>query len=284
VHDLPRSGIVLLENTRFNAGDEENKPAFARALAANADIFVLESFGTAHRRHASIVGVARFLPAYAGLRFVKEVDVLSRLIAHPRHPTVAILGGAKISTKLGLITRLLKRYDALLLGGALANVVLKAKGIQIGASLVEPNVLNLVRDLDLANPHLHIPIDVIVRGSGAYATLRPVGRVRKGEAIVDIGPDTVELFAAIIRRAGTVIWNGPMGIYEERPFDRGTLALARTVAASSAFSVVGGGETVDAVRHEHLEQKMNFISTGGGAMMEFLEGKRLPGVEVVKIR
>ncbi len=281
VERLSPGTVLLLENVRFHRGEETNSPALARALARLADVFVLECFGTAHRAHASVVGVARYRPTYAGLRFVEEVRVLSRVLQHPRRPLVVLLGGSKISTKLNLIMRLLPRVDALLLGGALANIILKAKGLQIGTSYTEPKTERSVAALDLTNPKLHLPVDVVVKREHGPTRVRAAGAVHRREAILDIGPDTVDLFSHVTQAAGMIVWNGPMGKYEERPFDRGTKAMALAVARSSAYTIVGGGETVDAVRSQGLENKISFISTGGGAMIEFLEGRKLPAVELV---
>lgn len=281
-HCLPPGGILLLENTRFHRGDELNQATYAKALSANADCFVLESFGTAHRRHASIVGVGKYLPAYAGLRLAEEVRQLSAVISRPARPFVAVVGGAKISTKLGLLAKLLPRVDALLLGGALANTILQAQGLQIGRSLTEASMLRKVRTLKLTNPKLHVPVDVVVRSRRGHVHVRAVGGVRPDESILDIGPDTVALFAAVLKTARTIVWNGPLGKYEEQPFDAGTKAIARFVARSRAHSLAGGGETVDAIRSQGLERSIDFLSTGGGAMLEFLEGTRLPGVDLVR--
>lgn len=273
---------LLLENVRFNRGEEGNSPSLARSLARLADLFVLECFGTAHRAHASVVGLARYLPTFAGLRFVEEVRVLSRVLQHPRRPLVIMLGGSKISTKIKFITRLLPGVEALLLGGALANTVLKAQGMQIGTSYIEPKMERLVASLKLTNPKLHLPVDVVVKREYGPTRVRAAGAVHRNESILDIGPDTVDLFSDVVRSAGMIVWNGPMGKYEERPFDRGTKAVALSVAESAAYTIVGGGETVDAVRSQGLENKINFISTGGGAMIEFLEGRKLPAVELIR--
>lgn len=274
--------IVLLENVRFHAEEELDDPGYARRMASLADLEVLECFGTAHRKHASVVGVGRYIPVVAGLRFMEEVKVLSKVMARPKRPLVAVLGGAKISTKMGLIESLLTYVDALLLGGALANTILKAKGLNIGASLNEPTMVRSARLLQLTDTKLHIPVDVMVSGPKVRAATRAVGNVAAHENILDVGPDTVALYGRVLRSAGTIIWNGPMGMFEKKPFDRGTVALARIVARSPGFSVVGGGETVDALERAHVARSIDFISTGGGAMMEFLEGKHLPGVELVR--
>lgn len=274
--------VVLLENVRFHAEEERDDHGYARKLASLADLEILECFGTAHRKHASVVGVGRYIPVFAGLRFMEEVTVLSRVMAHPKRPLVAILGGAKISTKIGLIESLLTYVDALLLGGALANTILKAKGLNIGASLNEPTMVRSARLLQLTDTKLHIPVDVMVTGPKICVASRAVGNVSARENILDIGPDTVALYAQVLKTAGTIIWNGPMGMFEKKPFDRGTVSLARIIARSKGYSVVGGGETVDALDRARVTRSIDFISTGGGAMMEFLEGKHLPAIELVR--
>lgn len=279
---LHNGDVLLLENVRFHAGEEKDDQSYAYQLSSLADLFVLECFGAAHRKHASVVGVGRYLPSFAGLRFVEEVNALSSLLTRPRRPLVAVLGGAKISTKAGLISRLLTHVDALLLGGALANTILKAQGLHIGTSYNEPEMVRAVRMFRLTDVRFHIPVDVVVARPGAAPAVRAVGAVRPRESILDIGPDTIALYAGIIRRAKSVVWNGPMGMFERKPFDRGTREIARSVAGTKGYSVIGGGETVEAVNRMHLARRINFISTGGGAMMEFLEGKHLPGVELVR--
>lgn len=282
VESLGPGEMLLLENVRFHPGEERDDQSYSYHLSMLADIFVLECFGSAHRKFASIVGVGRYLPSYAGLRFIEEVRELSALLARPRRPLVAILGGAKISSKIELISRLLRHVDALLLGGALANTILKAQGLHIGVSLNEPSMVRAVRTFNLTDVRFHIPVDVVVSRPGSRPAVRAVGAVRVRESILDVGPDTVALYTDIIRKAKTIVWNGPMGMFERKPFDRGTINIARSVARSKAYSVVGGGETVEAVDRAHITKRINFISTGGGAMMEFLEGKHLPGVELVR--
>ncbi|MBI4426624.1 MAG: phosphoglycerate kinase [Candidatus Kerfeldbacteria bacterium] len=279
---LANGQALLLENVRFHPGEERNDRRFSRQLAKLADLFVLEAFGTAHRAHAAVVGVGQWVPSFAGLRFIEEVRILSRVLHQPRRPLVFVIGGAKISSKLNLIERLLGRADGLLLGGALANTILQAQGLNIGQSLSEPKMVRAVRRLQLTKRQLHVPVDLVVRQANGRRAVRAVGDVGRRESILDIGPDTVTLFTTVLRRARTIIWNGPMGRYEEPPFDRGTRAVARAVARSRAYTVVGGGETVDAVRSQGLARAIDFISTGGGAMVEFLEGRRLPGVELVR--
>lgn len=274
--------VLLLENVRFEPGEEANRVGFSKALARLADGYVLESFGTAHREHASIVGLPRLLPSWAGFRLVEEVSMLSRVLHHPKRPLVVALGGAKVSTKLDLMIRLLPKVDALLLGGALANTMLQAKGIAIGRSVSEPSMVRRLRQFPLTSRKLHIPVDVIVHTRGAKTMPRAVANVQSDEAIYDIGADTVDLFSRVIRSGRTIVWNGPMGYYEKHPYYRGTRRIARAVAAARAFTIVGGGETVDALRSQRLEGKVDFLSTGGGAMLAFLEGKVLPGIRALQ--
>lgn len=271
--------VVLLENIRFEPGETKNDTRLARTLAGYADIAVNEAFADSHRAHASITGLAKFVPMVAGFQLARELRSLKRWLGKPKHPYVAIVGGAKISTKLGLVRRLLTRADAVLLGGALANTVLKAEGVAVGASLIEPDMLRAAHGLKTTNAHLHIPVDVFVaRAGGQKPIRRAVGNVQPSERILDIGPDTIDLFGRVLRTAKTVVWNGPMGVYERPPFERGTRALARLMAKQSAINIAGGGETVDAIRRQKLDTKFTFLSTGGGAMLEWLEGKTLPGI------
>lgn len=276
--------VVLLENIRFEPGEGKNAPRLAKRLASFAEILVNDAFADSHRAHASIVGVAKLLPAYAGLLVQQEVAALSTLLRRPAKPYVAVLGGAKISTKLHLVRQLLKRADRVLLGGALANTVLQAEGLAIGKSLSEPRMIRAARGLTVKNKHLTIPCDVVVATaatSTAKRSVRPIGRIGAGERILDIGPDTIELYRQILRSAKTIVWNGPMGQYEVPPFNKGTRAIARAVAMSRSKSYVGGGETIDALKSAGLERGITWSSTGGGAMLEFLEGKSLPGLIAV---
>ena len=275
--------VALLENIRFEPGEEDNSPAVAKRLASFAEIVVNDAFADSHRSHASIVGVAKYRPMYAGLLLQQEVKTLTTLLKKPKRPYVAIIGGAKISTKLHLIKRLLRQADFVLLGGALANTLLQAEGVAIGASLTEPSMLKAAVGLHSTDAKLKIPCDVVVakkRTSGVATRTIAVGTIKPKEMVLDIGPDTIELFRRIIRTAKTIVWNGPMGVYELSPFDRGTLALARVIAKQPCLSVAGGGETVDAIRRSGVSSKFTFLSTGGGAMLEMLEGKTLPGVAV----
>jgi phosphoglycerate kinase len=279
--------VLLLENTRFEPGEEANDPALAAALAKLADLYVNDAFGAAHRAHASTVGVAAHLPAYAGLLLQREEAALARLLHEPERPFVAILGGAKVSDKLAVLRHLLDRVDALLLGGGMANTVLLAQGDEIGASLAEPDRVAdaraLLADAAGRGVRLMLPSDVVVAPSldNGSATMVAVDAVPPEEAIFDIGPETVDRYCAPIASAGTIFWNGPMGVFEHPPYDRGTLGIARCVADAAGFTVVGGGDSVAAVEAAGVADRIDHISTGGGASLEFVEGRTLPGIAAI---
>jgi len=279
---LQPGDVLLLENLRFHAEEEANDPAFAQALARLADVFVNDAFGTAHRAHASTEGVTHYLPAVAGFLMEKEIDYLSRAIENPEHPYVAIIGGAKISGKIEVLENLLGKVDALLIGGGMANTFLKAQGHEVGQSLVENDRLDLARDLMArAGARLHLPVDVVVTPAGETGAEHKVVGVDQVPAdwkIVDIGPQTVKAFGRVIQAARTVVWNGPLGVFEVPAFAEGTTSVARLLADSGAISIIGGGDSAAAVAQAGLEDRMSHISTGGGASLEFLEGKTLPGV------
>jgi phosphoglycerate kinase len=288
---MKNGDIVLLENLRFHRGEEANDPDFAAALAAVADLYVNDAFGTAHRAHASTVGVATLLPAVAGLLMEKELNHLSRALEDPGHPFVAVLGGKKVSDKIGVIRNLLTKADALLIGGAMTYTFLRAKGLEVGKSQYEEDKLDLARSLMVDAEHrrvaFHLPDDVVVADrfaeDAAHKTV-PAEAVPKGWMGLDIGPHTAERYADVIREAQTVMWNGPMGVFEMPPFAHGTRAVARAMAESKGVTIVGGGDSAAAVEQEGLADKMTHVSTGGGASLEFLEGKELPGVAVLADR
>lgn len=274
--------VLLLENTRFHPEEEKNDPEMAKALAALADIYVNDAFGSAHRAHASTEGIAHYLPAVAGFLMEKEIKYLGEAIENPKRPFVAILGGAKISDKIGVIRNLLKKADAILIGGGMANTFFKAKGIPMGDSLVEDEALETAKSL-LAEggERLHLPVDVVIADrfdAEAESKVMPVGPVPEGWRVLDIGPQTVEVYSKVIAGAGTVVWNGPMGVFEFPKFAQGTFGIARAVAESGAVSIIGGGESVQAINQSGLADKITHISTGGGASLEMLEGLVLPGV------
>jgi 3-phosphoglycerate kinase len=276
---------VLLENSRFYPGETKNDPEFSEQLASLADLYVDDAFGAAHRAHATTVGVAERLPAAAGLLLEEEVDYLDGLLKDPARPFVAILGGAKVSDKLGVIESLLGVADTLLVGGAMCFTFFKAQGYEVGKSLVEDNYLEEAKRLmDEAGEKLVLPVDVVVADEmeeGAEAQVVRVDEIPPDKMGLDIGPRTVELFEEHILAAKTIFWNGPMGVFEIDAFAGGTEGVARAVAKASergATSVIGGGDSVAAVRKLGLEDEMSHISTGGGASLEYVEGKELPGV------
>jgi len=287
--ELDPKDILLLENVRFHAEEEKNDPGFARQLAALADVYVNDAFGAAHRAHASTEGIAHLVPAKAaGFLMRKEVEALSKIVGSPDRPLVAVLGGAKVSDKIKVIDNLLDKVDALLIGGAMAYTFLKAYGHAIGDSLVENDKLDLAREVSArakqSGVTLLVPSDHLVSSdvSGA-APAEEVGiDIPAGKKGVDIGPKTIEAYCKEIARARTVFWNGPMGIFEVDAFSRGTMAIADALADSTALTVVGGGDSIAALTRSGRSHDISHISTGGGASLEFLEGRRLPGLEVLE--
>jgi phosphoglycerate kinase len=285
-HRLTSGEVLMLENVRFEPGEESNDPAFAAHLAALADCYVNDAFGTAHRAHASTEGVAHLLPSAAGLLMQRELEFLGRVLTDPAPPLVAIVGGAKISTKIGVMESLLPRVSRLLVGGAMACTMLRARGASVGASKVEEDQLETARGLLAAGgDKLLLPVDAVVAdGFAADAATKVVDAdsIPDSWMMLDVGPRTVDAFAAVIASAGTVVWNGPLGVYEMEPFRRGTEAVAEAVAGSKAVSIVGGGDLAAALANLGLDQAITHISTGGGATLEFLEGKQLPGIKALE--
>jgi len=277
--------VILLENTRFHAEEEKNDPQYARQLADLADVFVNDAFGAAHRAHASTAGVADYLPAVAGYLMQKELDFLGSALENPERPFVAILGGAKISDKIGVVDNLLALADRVLIGGGMANTFFKAQGLEVGDSLVEEDAVEeATRLIHTAGDKLVLPVDVVIADKfapDATTKVMGVGDVEPGWRILDIGPQTILLFKKHILEAKTIVWNGPMGVFEMRPFAEGTFGVARAVAESGAKSIIGGGDSASAVQESGLAEQISHISTGGGASLEFLEGKELPGVAVL---
>jgi phosphoglycerate kinase len=284
------SQIVLLENLRFFPEEEKNGLGFAKKLAELAEIYVNDAFSVSHRIHASVVGITKYLPSYAGFLLEKEVKVLSSLLEKPKKPFVVLLGGAKISDKIGVIKNLVKKADKILLGGALINNFYQAMGYKVGSSLVEKEGVKLANQL-LKNKKILLPQDVVVGTKDGkkvkVVKIEKEGQRRfficsKEEAILDIGPKTILEYANYLKKAKTLVWNGPMGLYEVKTFSHGTLALARLFASRSqglAFGVAGGGETIDALNRTGMREYVDWVSTGGGAMLEFLAGKLLPGIK-----
>ncbi len=280
--------VLLLENTRFPPEEKKNDPQMARQLAALADLFVNDAFGSAHRAHASTEGVAHYLPAVAGFLLEKEIRYLGQAIANPEKPFIAILGGAKVSDKIGVIRNLLDKADFILIGGGMANTFFRAQGYAMGDSLVEAEAVDTARALlEEAGDKLRLPVDVVIAAEFADDAPRrvaPVGDVPEGWRVLDIGPQTVDAFGAVIAGARTVVWNGPMGVFEFPNFARGTFGIARAVAESQAVSIVGGGDSAAAVKQSGLAEEITHISTGGGASLEMLEGKTLPGLAALQDR
>jgi 3-phosphoglycerate kinase len=285
IDDWDGKGVVLLENSRFYPGETSNDPEFADQLAALADLYVNDAFGAAHRAHATTVGVARRLPAAAGLLMEEEIDYLDKVLEDPERPFVAILGGAKVSDKLGVIRSLLGSADSLLIGGAMGFTFFKVQGYETGNSLVEDDYLEEAKRLmEEATDRLVLPVDVVVveaMDEDAESQTVAVDGIPPGKMGLDIGPETVDLFEGHISGARTIFWNGPMGVFEIDAFAKGTEGVARAVAESGATSVVGGGDSVAAVNKLGLEDRMSHISTGGGASLEYIEGKELPGIAVL---
>ncbi|HZT41023.1 MAG TPA: phosphoglycerate kinase [Chthonomonadaceae bacterium] len=287
VNALHDGDVVLLENVRFHPEEEKNDPEFARQLAALGDVYVNDAFGTAHRAHASTEGVAHILPAVAGFLMKKELDYLGSALADPKRPFVAILGGKKVKDKIGVIRALLEKVDALLIGGGMAFTFIQARGGSVGKSLVDASNLDFCKEvLATAGSKLCLPVDVVVSnadpfkdGEAACETrVVPADAIPEDWAGYDIGPRTAEEFRRVIQEAGTVVWNGPMGIFEFARFAEGTRAVAKALAESQATTIIGGGDSAAAVQQLGYADRMTHISTGGGASLEFLEGKPLPGV------
>lgn len=289
VASMDPGDVLLLENLRFHPEEEKNDSEFAAKLARLGDIYVNDAFGTAHRAHASTAGIARYLPAVAGFLMEKELNFLGKALESPDHPFIAILGGAKISDKIGVIENLLTKVDRLLIGGGMANTFLKAKGYEMGDSLVEEDSVETARRLlKSAGEKLLLPSDLVIADRFADDAQRRVVRadaVPAGWRALDIGPETIEAFISALRGAKTVVWNGPMGVFEFPNFANGTFAIARALAQlPDAVTIIGGGDSVAAVHQAGVADKITHISTGGGASLEFLEGKTLPGVAVLADR
>jgi phosphoglycerate kinase len=278
--------VLLLENTRFHAGETKNDPEMAQQLAGLADVYVNDAFGSAHRAHASTEGVAHHLPAVAGFLLEKEIKYLGQAISDPQHPFIAILGGAKVSDKIGVIRNLLKKSDQVLIGGGMANTFFKAQGYPVGQSLVEDDVLDTARQLlQEGGNRLRLPVDVVIADSfdeKAEKKVMAMGPIPEGWRILDIGPQTVSAYAKTLMEAKTIVWNGPMGVFEFPPFAQGTFGVAKAVAGSKATSIIGGGDSVSAINQSGLSDQITHMSTGGGASLEMLEGITLPGLAALQ--
>jgi phosphoglycerate kinase len=284
--------VVLLENCRFNKGEKKNDEALSRKMAALCDVYVNDAFGTAHRAEATTHGIARFAPAAcAGPLLAAELDALGRALANPKRPLVAIVAGSKVSTKLTILKSLSRRVDQLIVGGGIANTFMLAAGLPIGKSLCEadlaPEAKEIMVLMQARGAAVPIPEDVVVGESFAAdtkATVKAARDVADGDMILDIGPATARSYAAVLAKAGTIVWNGPVGVFEFDAFGNGTRAVAEAIAASQAFSIAGGGDTLAAISKYGVQDRIGYISTGGGAFLEFLEGKTLPAVEVLESR
>ena len=290
--EVAAGDVVLLENCRMNVGEGKDDDTLAKKYAALCDIFVMDAFGTAHRAQASTHGVIKYAPvAAAGPLLSAELDALGKALEHPAHPLLAIVAGSKVSTKLTLLDNLIGKVDQLIVGGGIANTFIAAMGHSVGNSLYEPDLIDAAKkvlaDAKRRGAEVPMPVDVVVApafSAQAPATVKPVDQVGDDEMILDIGPQTAELYAALIAKAGTVVWNGPVGVFEFDAFGKGTETLARAIAASKAFSIAGGGDTLAAVDKYGIADQVSYISTGGGAFLEFLEGKELPAVTALKAR
>jgi phosphoglycerate kinase len=293
VGSMDDGDILLLENTRFHAGEEKNDPEFVKALAENGDIYVNDAFSAAHRAHASTEGLAHVLPAYAGRTMQAELEALEKGLGNPKRPVVAIVGGAKVSTKIDLLQNLVKKVDALVIGGGMANTFLAAQGVDVGKSLCEHELADTAKQIMLnaaeAGCAIVLPSDAVVARkfeAGAENEVVPVGQVPADAMILDVGPDTVKAVKDWIDRAATLVWNGPLGAFEIAPFDRATLEAAKAAAERTRegllISVAGGGDTVSALNHAGVAGDFTYVSTAGGAFLEWMEGKELPGVEALK--
>ena len=290
--DTPPGSAVLCENVRFNKGEKKDNEDLARKMAALCDVYVMDAFGTAHRAEASTHGVARFAKiAAAGPLLVGELEALERALHAPARPLLAIVGGSKVSTKLTVLESLLARVDKLIVGGGIANTFLAATGVNVGKSLHEAEMLDVARKLlaqaKAKGTEIPLPTDVVVArefAATAHADVRPVGKVKPDEMILDIGPDSAEGLGQVIESAGTIVWNGPVGVFEFDQFGEGTRSIATAIARSKAFSLAGGGDTLAAIEKYGVEDGISYISTGGGAFLEFVEGKTLPAVAILEAR
>lgn len=290
--DVAPGEVAVLENCRMNVGEGKDDETLAKRYAALCDVFVMDAFGTAHRAQASTHGVIRFAPvAVAGPLLSAELDALGKALEQPAHPLLAIVAGSKVSTKLTLLENLIGKVDQLIVGGGIANTFIAALGHSVGNSLVEPDLVDAAKkvlaDARRRGAEVPLPVDVVVApafSANAPATVKPVDAVLDDEMILDIGPETAAHYAALIARAGTVVWNGPVGVFEFDAFGKGTETLARAIADSPAFSIAGGGDTLAAVDKYGIAKQVSYISTGGGAFLEFLEGKELPAVAALRAR
>ncbi|MCR2043114.1 phosphoglycerate kinase [Anaerosalibacter massiliensis] len=288
VDNMNNGDVVLLENTRFRSEEKKNDENFAKDLASLGDVFVNDAFGTSHRAHASNVGASKFLPSAVGFLVKKEIEVMGKALENPERPFVAILGGAKVSDKIGVIENLLEKVDTILIGGGMAYTFLKAKGYSIGTSLLEEDKIDLANELlkkaDEKNVKILLPVDIVVakefKNDTEYKTVK-IDSIPEDMMGLDIGSETIKLFSEEIKNAKTVVWNGPMGVFEMKNFKNGTESIAKAMAETNGITIVGGGDSASAVEKAGFKEEMTHISTGGGASLEFLEGKELPGIAAI---
>jgi phosphoglycerate kinase len=300
VAKMKEGDVLLLENLRFYKGEESNDDNFSKKLADLADIYVNDAFSACHRAHASVVGVTKYLPSAAGLLLEKEIKILSRLLENPWRPLVVIIGGAKVADKIGVISQFLDKADHLLLGGKIANTILQAKGVIVGKPLLDKDLLKKIEKIDTTSPKIHFPVDGVIASEsileegkrnpvllktkkGEYFRIGGFGSIKKEESVFDIGPETIKVFSEIIKSAKMILWSGPLGMFEEKSFEKGTKDVAEVITRNhSAFKVAGGGDTNLALSKFGLIDKFDHTSTGGGAMLDFLSNKKLPGIEALK--
>lgn len=283
-----KENIIMAENLRFHEGEEANDPQFAKALSRLADVYVNDAFSACHRAHASVEAITRFLPSAAGFALISEVKALEKALEHPQRPLAAVIGGAKVSTKIAMLDHLIARVDHLLIGGAMANTFLAAQGLPVGLSLFEKEhlstALTIINQVKQTSCHLHLPVDTKVKRQEA-AVVVSMKEVMDGDRILDIGPETVSKYSEIIATCRTLVWNGPMGLFEEPPFDQGTIHLAQKIAEltqqNQIFSIAGGGDTLAALSRAAVLKKFSLVSTAGGAFLEWLEGRELPGIKAL---
>ncbi len=284
--ELKGGEVLLLENLRFHRGDEINDPKFTKELAKLGEFFINDAFGACHRAHASIVGLPKYLPSAAGLLLEKEVKVLSRVLENPWRPLVIIIGGVKFSSKIKLIKQFLEKADHLLIGGKIANVLLTVKGICVGLPWPEKEVVKEIENLNLTSTKFHLPVDALVSPNEegkTYIRESAPGKVRKDELLLDIGPETIKVFSEIIKNAKMIVWSGPLGLFENPLFEKGTREIAERITRNhKAYKIIGGGDTIFAVSKFGLIERFDHISTGGGAMLNFLSGEELPGIKALE--
>ena len=272
--------IIMLENIRFYPEEEKNSLKFAKELAKLGDVFVNDAFAVSHRKQASVIGIAKYLPSVAGFLLQKEVKELNNALHKPKHPLVIIIGGAKVSTKIKVIEKFLEKADKVLIGGALPNTIFAACGINMGKSFIEKEMFGVVKKLDLDNPKLQLPNDFVCQN--AEIVVRGINAVKENESVLDIGPRSAGLFLESIQKAKMIIWNGPLGLIEKKPFDKSSEIIAKAIVQSKAYSIIGGGDTIAFIRKLGLENKFSYVSTGGGAMLDYLANETLPGIKALE--